>query len=121
MIPIIGIVIQCHGWLIPSSDSLGRTSHPQVSDAIAEISTGNSKSAQEKSRGQKARLEDSEKEEKKKRVKIRMISGDHVETARRVALDAGLLTEDAPRDAVLTAAEFREKIGSHKIVVDKET
>ena len=50
-----------------------------------------------------------------------MVSGDHVETARRVALDAGLLSEGHHADAVLTAAQFREKIGSHKIVVDKET
>ena len=50
-----------------------------------------------------------------------MVSGDHVETARRVALDAGLLSEGHHADAVLTAAQFREKIGSHKVVDDKET
>jgi magnesium-transporting ATPase (P-type) len=49
-----------------------------------------------------------------------MISGDHVETARRVAIDAGLLNEDHHEDAVLTAAEFREKIGPYKLVDDKE-
>lgn len=69
----------------------------------------------------KSNADDREKEDKKKRVKIRMISGDHIETARRVALDAGLLSEGHHPDAVLTAAEFRNKIGSHKIVVDKET
>jgi magnesium-transporting ATPase (P-type) len=50
-----------------------------------------------------------------------MVSGDHLETAKRVALDAGLLSEGHHPDAVLTAAQFREKIGPHKIVVDKET
>ena len=38
VMPMIGMVIQCQGWLMPSSDSLGRTSQPQVSLAIAAIS-----------------------------------------------------------------------------------
>src|SRR5437660_11783205 len=35
VIPMIGIVIQCHGWLMPGSVSFGRTSQPQVSLASA--------------------------------------------------------------------------------------
>src|SRR6476659_7990251 len=35
VMPMIGMVIQCQGWLIPSSLSLGRTSQPQVSLASA--------------------------------------------------------------------------------------
>src|SRR6516162_6843636 len=31
VIPMIGIVIQCQGWLMPPSVLFGRTSHPQVS------------------------------------------------------------------------------------------
>lgn len=36
-----------------------------------------------------------------------MISGDHQETAKRVAIEAGILEESHHPDAVLTAAEFR--------------
>ena len=35
VMPIMGMVIQCQGWLISGSDSFGRTSHPQVSLASA--------------------------------------------------------------------------------------
>ena len=35
VMPMIGIVIQCQGWLMPSSVSFGRTSQPQVSLASA--------------------------------------------------------------------------------------
>src|SRR5262249_24784821 len=35
VIPMMGMVIQCQGWLIPSSLSFGRTSQPQVSLASA--------------------------------------------------------------------------------------
>ena len=37
VMPMIGIVIQCQGWLMPGSDSFGRTSQPQVSLASAAI------------------------------------------------------------------------------------
>src|SRR6476619_3159315 len=35
VMPMIGMVIQCQGWLMPSSLSFGRTSQPQVSEASA--------------------------------------------------------------------------------------
>src|SRR4051794_28989879 len=35
VMPMIGIVIQCQGWLMPGSVLLGRTSQPQVSLASA--------------------------------------------------------------------------------------
>ena len=35
VMPMIGMVIQCHGWLMPGSVSFGRTSQPQVSLASA--------------------------------------------------------------------------------------
>src|SRR6266540_655623 len=35
VMPIIGMVIQCHGWLMPPSVLFGRTSQPQVSLASA--------------------------------------------------------------------------------------
>src|SRR5450432_338302 len=35
VMPMIGMVIQCQGWLMPSSLSFGRTSQPQVSLASA--------------------------------------------------------------------------------------
>src|SRR5262249_28888235 len=39
VMPMIGMVIQCHGWLMPGSVSFGRTSQPQVSEASAASST----------------------------------------------------------------------------------
>jgi magnesium-transporting ATPase (P-type) len=46
-------------------------------------------------------------------VRVRLVSGDHVETAKAVALKAGILRrEDAGREyAVMTAQEFREHVG----------
>ena len=35
VMPMIGMVIQCQGWLMPGSVSFGRTSQPQVSVASA--------------------------------------------------------------------------------------
>src|ERR1041384_3489562 len=35
VMPMIGMVIQCHGWLMPGSVSFGRTSQPHVSEASA--------------------------------------------------------------------------------------
>lgn len=46
-------------------------------------------------------------------VRVRLVSGDHVETAKAVALKAGVLRpEEAGREyAVMTAQEFREHVG----------
>ena len=45
--PMIGIVIQCQGWLMfsPSAVSFGRTSQPQVSEASAASSVFCTKSS----------------------------------------------------------------------------
>src|SRR5439155_8583742 len=45
VMPMIGIVIQCHGWLMPGSVSFGRTSQPQVSEASAASSVSFTKSS----------------------------------------------------------------------------
>lgn len=47
--------------------------------------------------------------QQKGHVKVRMISGDHIETAKRVAYKAGILTDDDLRkdNCVMDAEEFR--------------
>ena len=49
-----------------------------------------------------------------------MVSGDHLETARRVAVDSGLLDPQHTDAEIMTAAQFRELIGGHKIIQDRE-
>lgn len=46
-------------------------------------------------------------------VRVRLVSGDHVETAKAVALKAGVLRPEEAGDeyAVMTAQEFREHVG----------
>lgn len=48
-------------------------------------------------------------------VNLRMMTGDHIETARKVAIECGLLTlEESYQDGVvLSAEEFRERIGEY--------
>lgn len=48
-------------------------------------------------------------------VNLRMMTGDHIETARKVAIDCGLLTlEESYQDGVvLSAEEFKERIGEY--------
>jgi magnesium-transporting ATPase (P-type) len=51
--------------------------------------------------------------QQKGHVKVRMISGDHIETAKRVAYKAGILTDDDLRkdNCVMDAEEFRLQVG----------
>jgi len=52
-------------------------------------------------------------------LSIRLISGDHIETARAIAVKSGILRpEEAARsNSVMTGREFREKVG--KIIQQK--
>jgi magnesium-transporting ATPase (P-type) len=44
-------------------------------------------------------------------VNVRLISGDHIETARAVAYKAGILTDQDGEDAVMAASDFRQLCG----------
>uniref|UniRef100_A0A7S3CL09 Cation-transporting P-type ATPase C-terminal domain-containing protein n=1 Tax=Strombidium rassoulzadegani TaxID=1082188 RepID=A0A7S3CL09_9SPIT len=54
---------------------------------------------------------------------IRMVSGDHIETARKVALQAGIIkaAEAADPNSVMLASEFREAVGGIQSRRDEET
>jgi len=56
-----------------------------------------------------------------KAVTVRIISGDHLETAKRVAVDAGIVKqEEINIDGVaLSGEEFRRRIGNFEIVHDQ--
>jgi magnesium-transporting ATPase (P-type) len=82
-----------------------------IPEAVQEIQ-GRSEVAASPSKGES---------EKKRGVIIRMVSGDHLETARYVADQAGILGANPSADAIMSGAEFREKIGAHKVVVARET
>lgn len=49
-----------------------------------------------------------------------MVSGDHLETAKKIAVDAGIITkEEAEMDNVcMTGEDFRSKIGGYSIQED---
>jgi len=51
---------------------------------------------------------------KEGKLTVRMVSGDHIETAKQIAIQAGILLPDEARKnyAVMDAEEFRNKIGS---------
>jgi magnesium-transporting ATPase (P-type) len=52
-----------------------------------------------------------------------MISGDHIETAKSVAIAAGILDPDEAEsgDAIMTGAEFRRAIGGAASVWNEQT
>jgi magnesium-transporting ATPase (P-type) len=59
-----------------------------------------------------------ERGEQRDQVNVRMLSGDHVETCRAVAVQSGVITEEESNEpgVVITGDEFREEIGGyHKI------
>lgn len=53
-------------------------------------------------------------------VNLRMLSGDHIETARQVAYKAGLITQEEMYDegVVITAQQFRQEIGEIQEIWD---
>ena len=53
-------------------------------------------------------------------IEVRMISGDHIETCRKVALIAGIITEDEFNNpkVVMSREQFRNSIG--EVIVDGE-
>ena len=60
-------------------------------------------------------------EKQPKAVTVRIISGDHIETAKRVAVEVGIVRqEEVNIDGVaLTGEEFRRRIGNFEIVYDQ--
>lgn len=63
-------------------------------------------------------ISNDDREESRDQVNVRMISGDHLETCRVVAVKAGIVTEEESFEpgVVMTGDEFREAIGRyHKI------
>jgi magnesium-transporting ATPase (P-type) len=54
---------------------------------------------------------------------IRLVSGDHIETARQVAIKAGILKpeESGKPNAVMLASEFRQRVGESESYIDNET
>jgi len=59
----------------------------------------------------------------KNSVNVRMVTGDHKDTAMRIAIDAGIITKDemSRENVVLTGEEFRAKINKldHMKQLDK--
>jgi len=53
-------------------------------------------------------------------VNIRMMTGDHLQTARAIAIQCGIINDEEANeeDVVMTGAEFREKIGAYNKVMD---
>ena len=49
-----------------------------------------------------------------------MVSGDHIETARKVAFDAGILRDMYNDDQVMTAKQFKKRIGKYEIKHDEQ-
>ena len=55
-----------------------------------------------------------------KAVTVRIISGDHLETAKKLAVEAGIVSsQDINTEGIaLTGEEFRRRIGNFQIVLD---
>lgn len=56
-------------------------------------------------------------------VNVRMISGDHLETCKQVAIQAGIIKPDESQkeNCVLTGSKFREAIGTYHKYFDQDT
>ena len=56
-------------------------------------------------------------------VNVRMVTGDHIETAKNVALRLGIIDDNEKEldGAILTGLEFRARIGPYKKVYDKDS
>lgn len=59
-------------------------------------------------------------EEAENQVNVRMVTGDHIETAKRVAIKAGIVTESEANTpgVCMTGEEFIDKIGEYKASYD---
>jgi len=62
-----------------------------------------------------------ENQKEKGNVNVRMISGDHLETCKYIAIKAGIVTkEEADKEAVILSGDaFRNKIGTENYTIDK--
>jgi magnesium-transporting ATPase (P-type) len=56
-------------------------------------------------------------------VKIKMVTGDHIETAKKVALVCGIITEEEANDhgVVMTGEDFLQAVGPYENVYNEET
>lgn len=71
-------------------------------------------------------LENYDEKEKKKiknQVNVRMVTGDHIQTAKTVAIKVGIIKpeERDNQDIALTGEEFRRRIGPYKKFWEPET
>jgi magnesium-transporting ATPase (P-type) len=59
-------------------------------------------------------------EDDKPLVTIKMVTGDHLHTAKKIALDAGILTKEEfdMEEVAMTGERFREKIGYYEVFSD---
>jgi len=59
-------------------------------------------------------------EEAENQVNVRMVTGDHIETAKRVAIKAGIVTESEANTpgVCMTGEEFTDKIGTFDTIYD---
>ena len=62
-----------------------------------------------------------ENQKEKGNVNVRMISGDHLETCKYIAIKAGIVTkEEAEKpDVILNGEAFRDKVGVQNYTIDK--
>jgi magnesium-transporting ATPase (P-type) len=65
----------------------------------------------------------SDPSEAENQVNVRMVSGDHLETARQVAIKVGIITkaESTMPGVCITGAEFLEKAGGYEQIWNPET
>ncbi len=52
-------------------------------------------------------------------INVRMVSGDHIETAKAVAVQAGIM-DDPSKYLCITGEEFRQQVGSLKQTIDEQ-
>lgn len=65
-------------------------------------------------------INEEEVETKQAQVQVRMVSGDHIETCKSVALQAGIVTVDTVNQELvaLTGEQFREAVGEYSKIWD---
>ena len=64
---------------------------------------------------------DQSAQDKKETVVVKMVSGDHLETAKAIAIEAGIIDEKEALldDIAMTGDQFREKLGQYDIYTDE--